>query len=58
VRKGDAYVKDLRVISDRELDYTVIVDNSLLSFAFQFDNGVPICAFYTGNTLDQEFLYL
>jgi CTD small phosphatase-like protein 2 len=37
----------------------VIVDNSIISFAFQLDNGIPICAFYGENKYqDQELLYL
>lgn len=45
----DAYVKDLRIIKDRDLEDLVIVDNSIISFAFQLDNGIPICAFYSDN---------
>lgn len=51
------YVKDLGVISDRDLDDLLIVDNSILSFAFHLDNGIPICS-YTGGVEDQELLYL
>jgi CTD small phosphatase-like protein 2 len=52
------YVKDLRVIKDRVLDRMIIVDNSILSFGFQIDNGVPICAFFANNVDDKELLYL
>ncbi len=45
----DAHVKDLRIIEDRDLEDIVIVDNSVISFSFQIDNGVPICAFYSEN---------
>jgi TFIIF-interacting CTD phosphatase-like protein len=34
VKVEDAYVKDLRIIADRDLEDMVIVDNSILSFAF------------------------
>jgi TFIIF-interacting CTD phosphatase-like protein len=34
VKVEDAYVKDLRIISDRDLEDIVIVDNSIVSFAF------------------------
>jgi CTD small phosphatase-like protein 2 len=54
----DVYVKDLRIISDRATEDTIIVDNSILSFAFQLDNGVPMCAFLATNNQDQELLYL
>lgn len=36
------YVKDLRIIQDRDLKNIVLVDNSIISFAYQIDNGVPI----------------
>lgn len=39
------YVKDLRIIADRNLKDMVIVDNSIISFAFNMENGVPIAAF-------------
>lgn len=39
------YVKDLRVIADRNLRDVILVDNSIVSFAFNLDNGVPISAF-------------
>ena len=52
-------MKDLRIISDRDLEDIVIVDNSIVSFAFQLSNGIPICAFYSMNKhQDQEMLYL
>ena len=39
------YIKDLRILN-RELSRVLIVDNSILSFAMQIDNGVPIVPFY------------
>ena len=39
------YVKDLRIIRDRQLKDIVIVDNSITSFAFNMDNGIPINAY-------------
>lgn len=39
------YVKDLRIIEDRNLQDIILVDNSIVSFAFNLDNGVPISAF-------------
>lgn len=35
----------------------IIVDNSVLSFLFQLDNGVPILPFYT-NRQDEELIHL
>lgn len=54
----DSHIKDLQIITDRDLEELVIVDNSILSFAFQLDNGVPICSYFAGNQFDQEFEYL
>jgi len=51
------YVKDLRVIANREMKDLVIVDNSVYSFAYQIDNGIPIIPFYD-DTADEEMLHL
>lgn len=51
------YVKDLRVIADRHPRDVILVDNSIVSFAFNLDNGVPIAA-YTRQPQDEELLYL
>lgn len=51
------YVKDLRIIKDRDLKDVVLVDNSIVSFAFNLSNGVPISAF-TGSKNDEELLYM
>lgn len=39
------YIKDLRVIADRDMKDLILVDNSIVSFAFQLSNGIPIAAF-------------
>ena len=51
------YVKDLRIIKNRHLRDVVLVDNSVYSFAYQVDNGVPIISFYD-NPQDEELLHL
>lgn len=43
------YIKDLRVFKNISLDDIVIIDNSVLSFAFHLDNGIPILPYYRGN---------
>uniref|UniRef100_A0A7S3N2S9 FCP1 homology domain-containing protein n=1 Tax=Strombidium inclinatum TaxID=197538 RepID=A0A7S3N2S9_9SPIT len=51
------YVKDLRIIEDRDLKDIVLVDNSIISFAYQMDNGVPIKA-YMRQEDDEELLFM
>jgi CTD small phosphatase-like protein 2 len=51
------YVKDLRVIRDRDLKEMVLVDNSIISFAFHMDNGIPIKA-YMRQADDEELLFM
>ena len=50
-------MKDLRIIGDRNLRDIILVDNSIVSFAFNLDNGVPVSAFMR-QTNDEELLYL
>ena len=45
VKINDHYIKDLEVFLDRDRKDIVIVDNSIISFAFDLDNGVPINSF-------------
>jgi CTD small phosphatase-like protein 2 len=52
-----AYVKDLRLFRDIDLKDIVIIDNSVLSFAFQLNNGIPIFPYYD-NDIDTELDYL
>ena len=51
------YVKDLSVIADRNLKDMMLVDNSIISFAFNLDNGIPIKAFL-GDQNDEELLFM
>lgn len=50
---GPVYVKDLRVIRNVPLSNMVLIDNSVLSFAFHLENGIPILPFYS-NKDDNE----
>ena len=52
------FVKDLDVFIDREKENMIIVDNSIISFAFDIDNGVPIQSFMGTEEEDKELLYL
>lgn len=56
-RKISKYiVKDLRVLN-KNLKDVIIVDNTILCFGYQKENGVPIVC-YTGEENDQELVYL
>ena len=48
-----SYTKDLRIFSGRDLKDVLLVDNSVLSFGYQLDNGVPIISWY-GDSKDRE----
>lgn len=52
------YIKDLDIILDRERKDMVIVDNSIVSFAFDLDNGVPINSYMGTEEDDRELLFL
>lgn len=43
---------------DREKKNIIIVDNSILSFAFDLANGVPINSFMGDEEDDKDLLYL
>ncbi len=47
------YVKDLRVLKDRNLKDVIIVDDTQEAFSCQPENGICICAF-TGEKADFE----
>jgi len=50
-------VKDLRIFPDRDLKDMIIVDDSIYSFAFQIENGIPIKVF-DGEEDDEELSLL
>lgn len=52
------FIKDLDIILDREKKNMIIVDNSILSFAFDLANGVPINSFMGDEEEDKDLLYL
>lgn len=51
------FIKDLRIIKNRNLKDIVIVDNAVYSFGFQLENGIPILPFYDDKK-DEEMLHL
>lgn len=44
------YIKDLRVLANRNLQDIIIVDNAAYSFGYQIENGIPIIPFYDNKT--------
>jgi len=46
------------VILDRDKKSMIIVDNSILSFAFDLPNGVPINSYMGDEEDDKDLLYL
>lgn len=55
IPKGNALVKDLRVISNRDMKNMVIIDNAITSFASHLNNGIHITSFF-GSEDDTELL--
>lgn len=51
------YIKDLRIITNRQLKDLIIVDNAVYSFGYQLDNGIPIIPFYDDKS-DEELMHL
>jgi CTD small phosphatase-like protein 2 len=54
--KNGFFIKDLRIIRNRDLKDLIIVDNLAHSFGFQIENGVPILEWHSGE--DSELYYL
>ena len=46
LKVGNCNVKDLRIFENRRVQDMFIIDNSVFSFAFHLDNGVPIISWY------------
>lgn len=51
------YVKDLDIFEGYSLKDIVIIDNSVLSFAYHLDNGIPIMPYYDSKE-DNELIIL
>jgi TFIIF-interacting CTD phosphatases, including NLI-interacting factor len=57
VTEEGIYIKDLRVLANRNLQDVILVDNAAYSFGYQIENGIPIVPFYD-NKNDQELRHL
>lgn len=57
IEKDTMYIKDLRIFNNVKMSDMIIIDNSVMSFAFQLDNGIPILPYYN-NPEDNELLIL
>lgn len=55
--KNGFFIKDLRILKNRDLKDIVIVDNLVHSFGFQLENGVPILEFFDDKQ-DMELKFL
>ena len=55
--KQGNYIKDLRIVSNKDLNDMLIIDDLAHSFAFQVDNGIPILPF-SNDPNDCELKYL
>lgn len=51
------HVKDLRVLGNRKVSNIVIIDNTVHSFAFHIDNGIPIITWHN-DRYDRELFKL
>ena len=55
--KNKIFIKDLRILKNRNLENLIMIDNSFYSFANQLDNGILITSFYK-NEDDTELINL
>ena len=51
------YIKNLDILKQYDLKNLVIIDNSVLSFAYHLDNGIPIVPYYESEN-DNELIIL
>ena len=53
----NVYVKDLRIIKNRDPSRVFLIDNCAYSYGYQMDNGIPIVPYHEGKD-DLELRYL
>ena len=53
----DLYVKDMNIFEGFDLKDILIVDNSVMAFAYNLDNGIPILPYYDAEK-DYELLFV
>ena len=53
----EIYIKDLSVFKNIDLKNIIIIDNSVVSFTYQLDNGMPILPYYDSER-DNELICL
>jgi len=53
----EIYIKDLSVFKNIDLKNIIIIDNSVVSFTYQLDNGMPILPYYNSDR-DNELICL
>lgn len=51
------FIKDLRILGNRNLEDVILVDNAPYSFGLQVNNGIPILPFYNDKN-DKEMIKL
>ena len=57
VEQTKFYIKDLNIFKNFDLKNIVLIDNSVLSFAYHLNNGIPIVPYYN-SVEDSELIIL
>lgn len=57
VIEGKLAIKDLRILSNRNIKNVILVDNSPHTYLYQKENAIPILSFYDDQS-DSEMLKL